>query len=179
MIVYMNIPVDSASPLSFLKQNVLHEIKLRYPNLKFYPVEKRIKDLYCGFTDDTINILGKIIVRTQSNGWISEETPFSITSGHERNKLGKGNLPKLRIEVTQKKCRQPICMINQSPFESNCINPHSFNDKIFSGFKELFTRVGEIPNDPKVTHFHTPFKPVQAKERRVPLLHSGVNEKLK
>ena len=58
MIVNMNTPVDSASPSSFLKQNVLHEIKLRYPNLKIHPVEKRIKDLYCGFTNDTINTLG-------------------------------------------------------------------------------------------------------------------------
>ena len=88
IIVNMNIVVNSASPVSFLKQNVLHELKLRYPNLKISPVEKRIKDLYCGFTDDTINILGKIIVRTQSNGWISEETPFFITVGHERKIFG-------------------------------------------------------------------------------------------
>ena len=104
MIANMNIPVDSASLVSFLKQNVLHEIKLRYPNLKIYPVEKRIKDLYCGFTDDTINILGKIIVRTQSNGWINEKTPVFITGGHERNILGNDNLPKLGIEMTKKKC---------------------------------------------------------------------------
>ena len=77
MIVNMNIPVDSASPVSFLIQNVLHEIKLRYPNLKIYQVEKRIKDLYCGFTNDTINILGKTIVRTQYNGWISEKSRSS------------------------------------------------------------------------------------------------------
>ena len=53
MIVNMNITVDSASSVSFLKQNVLHEIKLRYPNLKKHLVEKRIKDLYCSFTNDT------------------------------------------------------------------------------------------------------------------------------
>ena len=64
LIVNMNIPVDSASPVSFLKQNVLHELELRYPNLKTYPVEKKIRDLYCGFTDDTINILGMIIIKT-------------------------------------------------------------------------------------------------------------------
>ena len=92
MVVIKNIPVDSASPVSFSKQNVLHEIKLRYPNWKIYPVEKRIIDLYCGFTDDTINIIGKTIVRTQPNG------------GHERNILGNDNLPKLGIEVTQRKC---------------------------------------------------------------------------
>ena len=59
------------SSVSFLERNGLHEIKLRYPKLKTFPAEKRIRDLYCGFTDDTIDILGKIIVRTQYNGWIS------------------------------------------------------------------------------------------------------------
>ena len=103
MIVNMNIPVDAVGPLSFLKPKVLHELKLTYHNLKIYTVEKRIKDLYCGFTDDTINISGKIIVRTQSNEWISKETPFFITGGHERNILGNDNLPKLGIEVKQKK----------------------------------------------------------------------------
>ena len=68
MIVNMNIPVDSANPVSFLKQTVVHQIKFRYLNLKINPVEKRIKYLYCGFTDDTVNIPGKLIVRTQSNG---------------------------------------------------------------------------------------------------------------
>ena len=149
MIVNMNIPVDSASPVSFLKQNVLHEIKLRYPNLKIHPVEKRIKDLYCGFTNDTINILGKIIVRTQSNGWISEDTPFFITGGQERNILGNDNLPKLGIEVTQRKCPQPICMVNQPTLESEYKNLPSLSDKIFNKFKDLFTRVGKIPNDRK------------------------------
>ena len=71
-------------------------------------------------------------------------------------------------------------MVNYPPFESKCINPHSFNDKIFSEFREFFTRVGKIPNDHEVTHFHTPFKPVHAKGRRVPLyLLAVVNEELK
>ena len=103
IIVNMNIPIDSASPVRFLKQNTMHQLKLRYTNLKIYLVEKRIKDLYCGFTDGTTNILGKIIVRTQSNGWISEEDPFFITRGYERNILGNNNLPKLSIKVKQKK----------------------------------------------------------------------------
>ena len=141
MIVNMNIPVDSASPVSFLKQNVLHEIKLRYPNLKIHALEKRIKDLYCGFTNDTINILGKIIARAQSNGWISKETPFFITGGNERNILGNDNLPKLGIEVTQRKCPQPICMVNQPTLESEYKNLPPLSDKIFNEFKDLFTRV--------------------------------------
>ena len=142
-------------------------------------MEKKNEDLYCGFTDDTINILGKIIARTESNGWIRKETPFLITGGHEHNILGTDNLPKWGIEVTQKKCAQPICVINQSPFESKCINPQYFNNKIFNEFKEFYTRIGKIPNDHKITHFHTPFKTVQAKERRTPLhLLAGLNDEL-
>ena len=143
-------------------------------------MEKRIKDLYCGFTNHTINMLGKIFVRTQSNGWISEETPFIITGVHERNILGNDNLPKLGIEVTQRKCPQPICMVNQPTLESEYKNSPSLSDKIFNEFKEVFTRVGKIPNDRKVSHFHSPFKPIQSKGRRVTLhLLAGVNEELK
>ena len=61
-IVNLNIPVDSASPVSFLKKNVLHELKLRNPQLKIHPVEKKFRELYCGFTNDTISIIGKVVV---------------------------------------------------------------------------------------------------------------------
>ena len=72
-IVNLNIPVDSASPVSFLKHNVLHELKTRNQQLKIHPVEKKIRELYCEFTNDTINIIGKVVVRLQSNGWIADE----------------------------------------------------------------------------------------------------------
>ena len=84
-IVNLNVPVDSASPVSFLKQNVLHELKLSNPHLKIHPVDKKTRDLYCGFTNDTVNIIGKIVVRIQSNGWIAEQTPIFITTGQESN----------------------------------------------------------------------------------------------
>ena len=37
----LNNPVDSGSPISFLKKNVVYEIKLRDPQLKFLPVDKK------------------------------------------------------------------------------------------------------------------------------------------
>ena len=68
----------------------------------------------------------------------------------------------------------------RSTFESKCVSQHSSNDQIFSKFKELFNRVGKISNDHKVTHFHSPFKLVKVKGRRVPLhLLAGENEELK
>ena len=71
-IVNMNISVDLASPINFLKENVLHELKLRdpqfYTTLKILPVDKKIGALHCGFTKDTIIIIRKVLVRKQSNG---------------------------------------------------------------------------------------------------------------
>ena len=96
------------------------------------------------------------------------------------NETSWGTTIYLGIEVTQRKCSQPICMVNQPTPESEYKNLPSLSDKIFNEFKELFTRVGKIPNDRKVTHFHSPFKFIQSKGRRVPLhLLAGVNEELK
>ena len=100
--VILNIQVDSASPVSFLKQNVLRELKLRDPYVKIYPVDKATKELYCGFTNNAINITGEVIVPIFSNGWSHKECHFFLTQGHERNILGNNNLPKVGIEVSQK-----------------------------------------------------------------------------
>ena len=40
-IVNKNISLDSVSPVGFLKQNVLHKLKLRDPQLKIHPVDKK------------------------------------------------------------------------------------------------------------------------------------------
>ena len=167
-IVNLNIPVDSASPVSFLKQNVLHGLKLRNPKLKIQPVEKKTRELYCGFTNDTINIIGKVVVRLQSNGWIADETPFFITSGHERNILGNDNLPRIGTEIAQ---RQPLQPVNNISRPELCkLNNYSDTTlNLYHGYKRLFNRVGKIPLDRRVTHFHSSFKPIQTKGRRVPL----------
>ena len=81
--------------------------------------------------------------------------------------------------MKQKKWPQPICSDSQPPFESKWFKPYSPTDNCFIKFKDLFSRVGKIPNYRMVTHFHTPFKLVQAKGRRIPLhLLAGFNEEL-
>ena len=135
-IVNLHIPVDSASPVSFRKQNVLHELKLRNP------VDKKTRELYCGFTNDTINVIGKIVVRIQSNGWIAEDTPFFITTGHERNILGNDNLPRIGIEIDQ---RQPLLPVNNVTLPDLCkSNNHSDTIlNLYPNYKRLFNRVGK------------------------------------
>ena len=105
----MNIPVDSASPVSFLKQNKLHELKLRDQQMKILTVDKKVLALYCGFTNKTIKVIGKNVVIIQPNGWISEKTTLFIITGHERKILGNENLPRIGIEIAQK---QPLLPVN-------------------------------------------------------------------
>ena len=59
MIVNMNIPVDSASPVSFFKTECTTRNQIEIPEPQDTPSGEKNKDLYCGFTNDTINILGK------------------------------------------------------------------------------------------------------------------------
>ena len=94
--------MDSASPVSFLKKNVLHELRLWDPYLKIYPMDKATKDVYCGFTDNAISYSGKFILPIFSNGWSHDDCHFFVTEGHEQNILGNDNLPKVGIEVSQK-----------------------------------------------------------------------------
>ena len=166
--VNLNIPVDSASPASFLKQNVRHELTLRNPQLKMQPEEKKTWELYCGFTNDTINIIGKVVVRLYSNGWIADETPFFITSGHEKIILGNDSLPRIGIAIAQ---RQPLLPVNNLTIPELCkLNNNSDTIlNLYHKYKRLFNRVGQIPLDRKITHFHSSFKPIQTKGRRVPL----------
>ena len=78
MIVKMNNYVDLAITVSFMRQNVLHDLELRYTNLKNYPVEKSIGDLHCCFTDNTINILGKKSSETNPFGGFVKRRCFYL-----------------------------------------------------------------------------------------------------
>ena len=114
-IVQLNIQVDSASTINFLKQNVLHELELCDTEIKTYAVKQATKGLYCDFTVDTIKIVGQIVVPIRSNGWTSDKAAFFITDRRERNILGNGNLPHVGIEVEQKLFPTKIVMkVSQS-----------------------------------------------------------------
>ena len=168
--VILNIQVDSVSPVSFLKQNVLHELKLRDPYVKIYPVDQATKELYCGFTDNAINITGKVILPIFSNGWSRRECHFFLTKGHERNILRNDNLPKVRIEVSQK--HFPLHTNKKTCKSINLISSLDKENEInilSKTFKQLFLRIGKLKNQTKITHFHEPLKPIQRKGRRVPL----------
>ena len=88
----MNIPVDSASPVSFLKQNLLHELKLRDPQLKIRPMDMKIRALYCCLNNDTIKKNQKKFTQNTVQWMESRINHVFFSTGHERNILGNDNL---------------------------------------------------------------------------------------
>ena len=74
--------MDSVTPVNFVKRNVMHEVKLRDPHLKINAVNQGTKDLYCGFMDDPIKIVGQVIVSIRSIECTYDKTSFFITDGH-------------------------------------------------------------------------------------------------
>ena len=67
--VKLIIPVNFASPVSFIKQNVFHEHELRYPSLKINPVEKMIRylSLSWGKYSLGLNLMGAFLQRRRSS----------------------------------------------------------------------------------------------------------------
>ena len=95
------IQIDSASPVSFMEKDLLHELKIRDRFLKLEPVDEITKKAYQGF-GSTINLIGRVRVRIQSKGWEARDQKRFITEGAERNLLGNDILPNLGIVVFQK-----------------------------------------------------------------------------
>ena len=95
------IQIDSASPVSFMKKDLLHELKIRDRFLKLVPVDEITKKAYQGF-GSTINIFGRVRVRIRSKGWEACNQKLFINKGAERNLLGNDILPNLGIVVFQK-----------------------------------------------------------------------------
>ena len=103
-------------------------------------------------------------------------TPFFITYGHESNILGNDNLPRIGIEIAQRRPLQPV-NDNTRPELCKLNNNSDTIPSLYHKYKGLFNRVGKIPLDRKFTLFHSPFKPIQTKGRRVPL-HLLDNKKM-
>ena len=61
------IQIDSANPVSFMKKDLLHELKIRDRFLKLEPVDELTKKAYQGF-GSTKNIIGRVRVRIRSKG---------------------------------------------------------------------------------------------------------------
>ena len=143
--VELNIQVDSASPVSFLKWNIDYELKLWDSLLKINTVDQATKDLQRGFTCDPIKLVGQVIVPIRSIGRTYETTIFFITEAHERNILGNDNLPNVGIEVAQKRFPQ-YNNIGGKSFINSVGLYVSETETIFKKFNKLFDRIGNMRN---------------------------------
>ena len=152
-------------------------------------MDELTKKAYQGF-GSTINIIGRVRVRIQSKGWNASDQKLFITEGAERNPLGKDILPNLGIVVLQKQpppngpeLRRPQkgspngIDVNQIRFASDKKPEQNQDTPSQSGFKEyiprqfsdLIKRSGRSKNFIVNTYFNEPIKPIQVKEKRIPI----------
>ena len=86
------IQIDSASPVvSFMKKDLLHELKIRDRFLKLEPVDKITKKAYQGF-GSTINIIGRVRAGIRSKGWDASDQKLFITEGAEKKSPRKRHI---------------------------------------------------------------------------------------
>ena len=147
------------------------------------------KKAYQGF-GSTINIIGRVRVRTRSKSWEACDQKLFITEGAEKNLLGKDTLPNLGIVVFQKQPPpngsksqkfqkgSPIGRdVNQRRFASdskqdqNQETPSQSEFKIYISkhFSDLIKRAGRSKNFVVNTYFNEPIKPIQGKGKSIPI----------
>ena len=184
------IQIDSASPVSFMKKDLLHELKTRDTFLKIEAVDEITRKAYQGF-GSTINIIGRVPVRIQSKGWDARDQKLFITEGAERNLLGNDILPNLGIEVLQKQPPHNGSELRKtqkgSPIGTDVIKIKFASDRkpdrdkdtplksefktyISRRFSDLIKRSGRSKNFIINTYFNEPIKPIQVKGNRI-LIH--------
>ena len=150
-ILNWNIPVDSATPFSCLKQNVIYELIQRNSFLKILNIDRKYRAYWLGFNYATINIIGKIVIKLQSNEWMCDETPFFNSAGYEINILLKQKVPKMVIKIAKKdffnQLNQPV--ISRIIFVKWQTNA---NSKLYKHYNDGLNRIGKIwlekKNDP-------------------------------
>ena len=181
------IQIDSASPVSFMKKDLLHELKVRDRFLKLEPVNEITKKAYQSF-GSTINIIGRVRARIRSKGWDASDQKRFITEGAERNLLGNDILPNLGIVVFQKQPPpngpelrriqkgSPIGTdVNQIRFASDRKSDQNqetpsqseFKTYISKQFPDLIKTTGRSKNFVVNTYFNEPIKPIQVKGKRI------------
>ena len=183
------IQIDSASPVSFMKKDLLHELKIRDRFLKIESVDEITKKAYQGF-GSTINIIGRVRVRIRSKGWDASDQKLLITEGAEKNLLGNDILPNLGIVVLQKQPppngSEPRRIqkgssigidVNQIRFalhrkpDRNQETPSQseFKTYISKQLPDLIKRTGRSKNFIVNTYFNEPIKPIQVKGKHIPI----------
>ena len=183
------IQIDSASPASFMKKDLLHELKIRDRFLKIESVDEITKKAYQGF-GSTINIIGRVRLRIRSKGWDASDQKLLITEGAETNLLGNDILPNLGIVVLQKQPppngSEPRRIqkgssigidVNQIRFalhrkpDRNQETPSQseFKTYISKQLPDLIKRTGRSKIFIVNTYFNEPIKPIQVKGKHIPI----------
>ena len=65
--------IDCTSPVSFILQAKLHELKIKDRFLGVRKVSDGIKNIFYSATDDVIRIIGRTLIDVESEGWMAKQ----------------------------------------------------------------------------------------------------------
>ena len=167
---FINMTIDTGSPVSFLNWATAKQILESSKNTRFIPRENlNLTTKFVDYNKQPINILGAITTTIRSAGWEVVGASFLITERRTRCILGLDLQSKVGIHATQKlapkeKTRFDVLLCEQS---------EGWKNKFYSKFKNLFDRQGCSKNHVVSTKFKYQLCPLQEKGRRIPIHIQG------
>ena len=124
------------------------------------------------FSNELIQVEGKIQASITSNGWTCDSATFTVVADGLKSLIGRDFFDRLGLTVTQSTSQNGKCVNNFSSPE--------FKELITKTFPELVSRIGRSKNHVAKSKFHKDIQPIHQKGRRIPInLQEKVNTELK
>ena len=165
------LPVDSGSACSILNHSLASQVVQSNPRA-FWINETAMPPQLRTFSNETIQVEGKIQAPITIKGWACDSAIFTVVADGLKSLIGRDLFDQLGIAVTQ-----------STFLEGNHVNNISspeFKEQIAKTFPVLISRIGRSKSHVAKSKFHKDFQPRHQKGRRIPInLQDKVNFELK
>ena len=145
-----------ASIVAFISQSKLHKPKIQDRHLSVKSVANEIRNVFYSATEDVIKIIGRIDVRTDFRGWISEGAELFLTYGGQRDTIGNILCPSLGMSASEASNTRGTGVVegpqDHSQAEFSTIE-RKYSKTVLSDFEEKFER----KDLPKIVKFELTF----------------------
>ena len=123
------------------------------------------------FSNEPIQVEGKIQASITSNGWTCNSATFTVVADGLKLLIGRDLFDQLGLAVTQSISQKSNCVKN--------ISSPEFKELIAKTFPELISRIGRSKNHAAKSKFHKDFQLRHQKGRQIPInLQEKVNTEL-
>ena len=162
--------VDSGSACSILNRSLASQVV--QSSLRAYWINETVSPQLQTFSNEPIQVEGKIQSPITRKGWICDAAIFTVVADGLKSLIGRDLFDKLGLAVTQS--------TSQKNNRVNNISSPEFKEQIAKIFPELISSIGRSKNHVARSKFHKDFQPRHQKGRRIPInLQEKVNIELK